>query len=119
MNFSKEQTEALAWARSTGMLVRWADGVWRGKGAAIGDDDFDTADIMELVKYGLLSLTSAGAVPVIEVSLPFERPPVCACDPGFGPPPSKAKRVLCEELDLGPCSEGYYERHPDAAKADA
>ena len=61
---TREQREALAWARSTGLLVRWSDGVWRGKGAKPGDDDFDFCDIKALVDAGLLELTPAGAVPV-------------------------------------------------------
>ncbi len=48
----------------------------------------------------------------IECNLPFERFPVCACDAGFGPKPSRAKGMRCW-LSGGPCSPGYYERHPE------
>ncbi len=41
---------------------------------------------------------------MIEVNLPFERLPTCACDPGWGDPPTKLKRMECR-LRGGPCSE--------------
>lgn len=116
MEMTNEQKEALSWARSTGLLVRWSDGAWRGRGAGLADDSHDHEDIAVLVGAGLLELTPAGAVPIEPINLPFERVPVCACDSGFGPPPSREKRVLCDELDLGPCSEGYYARHPQGTE---
>ena len=49
-------------------------------------------------------------------NLPFERIPECACDTGTKPP-SKQQRAACRWND-GPCSPGYYERHPEVAQAD-
>lgn len=49
----------------------------------------------------------------IEVNLPFERIPVCACDPGKGQPPTRKFMLECRLKD-GPCAAGYYDRHPEA-----
>lgn len=38
--------------------------------------------------------------------MPVARARVCACDPGFGEPPSPAKRRRCI-LQLGPCHPGF------------
>jgi|HubBroStandDraft_6_1064221.scaffolds.fasta_scaffold00175_43 hypothetical protein len=39
----------------------------------------------------------------IKCNLPFERVPVCACDPGVGPAPSKQQQLECK-LRGGQCS---------------
>lgn len=49
-----------------------------------------------------LAAGRASAVTPIECNLPFERIPECACDPGRGPIPTKAKRLECKLS--GPCS---------------
>lgn len=46
-------------------------------------------------------------------NLPFERVPMCGCDPGSGPIISKQQMLECE-LHGGPCSPTYYERNPKA-----
>lgn len=51
----------------------------------------------------------------IEVNLPFQRLPHCACDPGHGEPPSRAKKMECE-LRGGPCSPRHHELYPEAAE---
>lgn len=40
------------------------------------------------------------------IQLPFERLPVCACDPGIGPKPARQQTLECE-LRGGPCSPNY------------
>lgn len=42
----------------------------------------------------------------IECNLPFERIPTCACDSGFGEPPTKQQKLECR-LRGGPCSPNY------------
>jgi hypothetical protein len=49
----------LGWAKSGG-LVQWFDGLWRGRGAAVEDDDFEDRDVKALVAMGLLEITPAG-----------------------------------------------------------
>lgn len=39
-------------------------------------------------------------------NLPFERVPVCDCDKGKGPPPSRSQQLRCR-LSGGPCSPTY------------
>lgn len=41
-----------------------------------------------------------------ECNLPFERLPVCACDPGHGAPPTRLQRLECKAR-RGPCAERY------------
>jgi hypothetical protein len=41
-----------------------------------------------------------------ECNLPFERVPTCACDLGFGPPPTAQHKLACR-LRGGPCSPNY------------
>lgn len=53
--------DLLSWAMS-GPLVRWPDGLWRGLGAQLGDDDFTHEEITALVNLGVLEFTSVGAI---------------------------------------------------------
>lgn len=39
----------------------------------------------------------------IECNLPFQRLPVCACDPGHGKPPTRLQRLECRAR-RGRCS---------------
>ena len=54
-----EEKAAIDWAKN-GPLVRWADGLWRGLGANLGDDDFDHEIIVRLVDARVFNFTSAG-----------------------------------------------------------
>ena len=47
----------------------------------------------------------ADDVEPISVNLPWERVPVCACDKGVGPPPTKQQMMECK-IRNGPCREG-------------
>ena len=44
----------------------------------------------------------------ILVNSPFDRLPVCGCDSGRGPKPTKAQIAACK-LRRGPCSKSYAE----------
>lgn len=39
----------------------------------------------------------------MKCNLPFERLPVCSCDKGSGPPPTKLQRLECK-MRRGPCA---------------
>lgn len=55
------QREALTWADAA-PLVRWSDGLWRGMGCSLSDDDHDNDDVRLLAKMGLLEMMPIGAV---------------------------------------------------------
>ncbi len=49
--------------------------------------------------------------PPIEVNLPWERVPMCGCDPGYGDPPTKLKMLECA-MRGGSCREFTDPNHP-------
>lgn len=42
----------------------------------------------------------------VDINMPFERLPVCACDLGHGPMPTRLHRLECKAR-RGPCAERY------------
>ena len=49
----------------------------------------------------------------VPCNLPFERVPVCACDPGTGDPPTQQQMKECK-LRGGPCRESNEPQEPTA-----
>jgi hypothetical protein len=71
MNKQREIDDGMiGWLRN-GPLVQWPDGLWRGLGAALGDDDFETEDIKRLVHQGRAEITPVGVVLRAHCNLPF------------------------------------------------
>jgi hypothetical protein len=52
----------------------------------------------------------------IEVNLPFQRLPWCACDPGTGESPTILKMLECK-IAGGRCHPDYEKTHPAAEPA--
>ncbi len=54
--------------------------------------------------YLLVEADEQSAPERIPVNSPFERVPVCACDPGTGEPPTKLQQLKCRARG-GPCAD--------------
>lgn len=61
MGLTQDQRELLSWANGV-PLVRWTDGMWRGLGSQLGDDEFEQEDVRLLAKMGMLELMPVGAI---------------------------------------------------------
>lgn len=48
----------------------------------------------------------------VVANLPFDRLPMCSCDPGNGDPPTRLKKLECRARG-GPCSPRHEPKHKE------